>query len=159
MYTGPSFTFTRASKIINLAAEGQRGPAKPRSAASAAAAGAGDATEWPACVTSGAVDVRLTSARHERRHAEQLSLVHTTRAMVLDHCSCGGSSGHATEYMQAMWTRTSTPPDAEIRLPSLPFTASHAQGTSARRCGAGSLLCCCGQCSARLSARSTCLAS
>lgn len=59
--TGPSFTFTRASKIINLAAEGQRGPAKPRSAASAAAAGAGDATEWPACVTSGAVDVRLTS--------------------------------------------------------------------------------------------------
>ena len=59
--TGTSFTFTRASKIINLAAEGQRGPAKPRSAASAAAAGAGDATEWPACVTSGAVDVRLTS--------------------------------------------------------------------------------------------------
>ena len=56
-----SFTFTRASKIINLAAEGQRGPAKPRSAASTAAAGAGDATEWPACVTSGAVDVRLTS--------------------------------------------------------------------------------------------------
>ena len=59
--TGGSFTFTRASKIIDLAAEGQRGPAKPRSAASAAAAGAGDATEWPACVTSGAVDVRLTS--------------------------------------------------------------------------------------------------
>lgn len=59
--TGGSFTFTRASKIINLAAEGQRGPAKPRSAASTAAAGAGDATEWPACVTSGAVDVRLTS--------------------------------------------------------------------------------------------------
>jgi hypothetical protein len=59
--TGGSFTFTRASKIIDLAAEGQRGPAKPRSAASTAAAGAGDATEWPACVTSGAVDVRLTS--------------------------------------------------------------------------------------------------
>ena len=60
-HTGGSFTFTRASKIIDLAAEGQRGPAKPRSAASTAAAGAGDATEWPACVTSGAVDVRLTS--------------------------------------------------------------------------------------------------